>query len=155
MANADTPGFRARDLAGFAETYRSRVSAEMRGTRPGHLTGASWGGAERAVDDGGEPAPNGNTVSLEEEMIRIAETRRDFDVSLAVTRSAIARATEMARPPLMQNPTAQQIVENCETLPMLGDWRLVIVQGLALLESGKAKDEAQVKNLVDWILSVK
>ena len=26
---------------------------------------------------------------------------------------------------------------------MMGDWRLVIVQGLALLESGKAKDEAQ------------
>ena len=90
VANADTPGFRARDLAGFAETYRSRVSAAMRGTRPGHLTGASWGGAERAVDDGGEPAPNGNTVSLEEEMIRIAETRRDFDVSLAVTRSAMS-----------------------------------------------------------------
>ena len=47
---------------------------------------------------------------------------------------------------------AQQIVENCETLPMLGDWRLVIVQGLALLESGKAKDEAQEsKTLVDYI----
>lgn len=90
VANADTPGFRARDLAGFAETYRSRVSAEMRGTRPGHLTGANWGGAERVLDDGGEPAPNGNTVSLEEEMIRIAETRRDFDVSLAVTRSAMS-----------------------------------------------------------------
>ena len=90
VANADTPGFRARDLAGFAETYRSRVSAEMRGTRPGHLTGATWGGAERVLDDGGEPAPNGNTVSLEEEMIRIAETRRDFDVSLAVTRSAMS-----------------------------------------------------------------
>ena len=43
----------------------------------------------------------------------------------------------------MQSPTAQQIIENCETLPMMGDWRLVIVQGLALLESGKAKDEAQ------------
>ena len=52
----------------------------------------------------------------------------------------------------MQNPTAQQIVENCETLPMLGDWRLVIVQGLALLESGKAKDEAQEsKTLVDYM----
>ena len=52
----------------------------------------------------------------------------------------------------MQNPTAQQIVENCETLPMLGDWRLVIVQGLALLESGKTKDEAQEsKTLVDYI----
>ncbi len=43
----------------------------------------------------------------------------------------------------MQSPTAQQIIENCETLPMMGDWRLVVVQGLALLESGKAKDEAQ------------
>ncbi|MFR2149794.1 MAG: DNA polymerase III subunit delta [Christensenellales bacterium] len=52
----------------------------------------------------------------------------------------------------MQNPTAQQIVENCETLPMMGDWRLVIVQELALLESGKAKDEAQEsKTLCDYI----
>ena len=90
VANADTPGFRARDLAGFAEAYRSRVSAEMRGTRAGHLTGITWGGAAPVKDDGGEPAPNGNTVSLEEEMFRIAETRRDFDVSLAVTRSAMS-----------------------------------------------------------------
>ena len=90
VANADTPGFRARDLAGFAETYRSRVSIEMRGTRPGHLTGNSWGGAERIEDTGGEPAPNGNTVSLEEEMIRVAATRREFDMSLAVTRSAMS-----------------------------------------------------------------
>ena len=90
VANADTPGFRARDLAGFAETYRSRVSIEMRGTRPGHLTGNSWGGAERIEDTGGEPAPNGNTVSLEDEMIRVAATRREFDMSLAVTRSAMS-----------------------------------------------------------------
>lgn len=90
VANADTPGFRARDLAGFADTYRSRVSAEMRSTRPGHLTGNSWGGADRIEDAGGEPAPNGNTVSLEEEMIRIAATRREFDMSLAVTRSAMS-----------------------------------------------------------------
>lgn len=43
----------------------------------------------------------------------------------------------------MQSPTAQQIIENCETLPMMGDWRLVVVQGLDLLESGNVKDEAQ------------
>ena len=43
----------------------------------------------------------------------------------------------------MQSPSAQQIIENCETLPMMGDWRLVVVQGLELLESGKVKDEAQ------------
>ncbi|RCW82063.1 FlgB family protein [Paracoccus lutimaris] len=90
VANADTPGFRSRDLAGFASTYRSQVSAEMRSTRPGHMTGVSWGGdTGRVMDDGGEPAPNGNTVSIEEEMIRIAEARREFDISLAVTRSAM------------------------------------------------------------------
>lgn len=58
--------------------------------RPGHLTGVSWGAESgRVVDDGGEPAPNGNTVSVEEEMIRTAEARREFDVS-AVTRSAMS-----------------------------------------------------------------
>lgn len=44
---------------------------------------------------------------------------------------------------VMQSPGAQQIIENCETLPMMSDYRLTIVQGLALLETGKAKDEAQ------------
>lgn len=91
VANADTPGFRSRDLAGFAETYRSQVSTEMRASRPGHLTGVSWGGDRaRTVDDQGEPAPNGNTVSLEEEMIRTAETRREFDLAVAVTRSSMS-----------------------------------------------------------------
>ena len=41
----------------------------------------------------------------------------------------------------MQSPTAQQIIENCETLPMMGDWRMVIVQELALLGGGKPQDE--------------
>ena len=91
VANADTPDFKARDLSDFASTYRSQVSAEMRSTRSGHLTGVSWGAESgRVVDDGGEPAPNGNTVSVEEEMIRTAEARREFDVSLAVTRSAMS-----------------------------------------------------------------
>ena len=91
VANADTPGFRSRDLAGFAETYRSQVSTEMRASRPGHLTGVSWGGdSARTVDDQGEPAPNGNTVSLEKEMIRTAETRREFDLAVAVTRSSMS-----------------------------------------------------------------
>ncbi len=90
VANADTPDFKSRDLSGFAETYRSHVSAEMRATRQGHLTGLSWGGAQRVEDAGGEPAPNGNTVSIEDEMIRIASARREFELSLAVTRSAMS-----------------------------------------------------------------
>ena len=91
VANADTPGFRSRDLAGFSDSYRAQDATGMRAARPGHLTGFGWGGsAQRVMDDGGEPAPNGNTVSLEEEMVRIAGARRQFDLSLAVTRSSLS-----------------------------------------------------------------
>ena len=38
VANADTPGYRARDLALFAETFAARRYAQgMRATRPGHF----------------------------------------------------------------------------------------------------------------------
>lgn len=90
VSNADTPGFRARDLGRFAETYRSGVADELRATRPGHVTGISWGGTGRPQDTGDEPAPNGNTVSIEEEMIRTAQARREFDISIAVTRSSLS-----------------------------------------------------------------
>ncbi|WP_028717043.1 FlgB family protein [Paracoccus sp. J39] len=90
VANADTPGFRSRDLAGFAETYRTHVTEGMHASRPGHLTGVGWGNDKgRVLDDGGEPSPNGNTVSLEEEIFRSAAAKREFDLSLAVTKSSL------------------------------------------------------------------
>ena len=49
----------------------------------------------------------------------------------------------------MQSPSDQQIIENCETLPMMGDWRLVVVQGLELLESGKQKGRLTTKEISD------
>lgn len=90
VANADTPGFRARDLGRFAETYNSDAATHMRSTRPGHATGLGWGGNAGAKDAGGEPAPNGNTVSVEEEMIRTAQARREFDIAISVTRSSLS-----------------------------------------------------------------
>ncbi|WP_323008447.1 FlgB family protein [Paracoccus sp. (in: a-proteobacteria)] len=91
VANADTPGFRSRDLASFAETYQNQVATGMRATRPGHLTGAGWGSDTAPIKDaGGEPAPNGNTVSLEEEVFRSAAAKRQFDLSLAVTKSSLS-----------------------------------------------------------------
>ncbi|MBD9526306.1 FlgB family protein [Paracoccus sp. PAR01] len=90
VANADTPGFKSQDLARFSETYRSGVSTELRATRPGHVTGISWGGQNREIDAGGEPAPNGNSVSIEDEMIRVAQAKKEFDLSLAVTRASLS-----------------------------------------------------------------
>ena len=44
---------------------------------------------------------------------------------------------------ILSAPSAQQIVESCETLPMMSDYRLIVVRDCALCQSGKAKDEAQ------------
>lgn len=44
---------------------------------------------------------------------------------------------------VLSSPTAQQIIESCETLPMMSDYRLIVVRDCMLCQSGKAKDEAQ------------
>ncbi|MDS9466311.1 FlgB family protein [Paracoccus sp. MBLB3053] len=90
VANSDTPGFRARDVEGFSDQFRSGGGFELRMTDGRHLNTTGWIDRANVRDAGGEPAPNGNTVSLEEEMVRSADARRAFDLSVAVTRSALS-----------------------------------------------------------------
>ena len=90
VANADTPGFRARDLRPFAETYRNAGANPIRATRAGHFTSSDAGGAAaRVTEDQGGLAPNSNSVSLEDEMVKNAETKRQHDISIAVYRSSL------------------------------------------------------------------
>ncbi|MDO5604330.1 MAG: FlgB family protein [Paracoccus sp. (in: a-proteobacteria)] len=90
VANADTPGFRARDARPFAETYRHSGAVLMRATRPGHLAAmpAATATARLREDEGGR-APNGNSVSLEAEMVKSAEVKREHDLSVAIYKSAL------------------------------------------------------------------
>ena len=68
-----------------------------------------------------------------------------------IRRSAVAKLREKVLMPGLEDmnetvlsaPTAQQIIESCETLPMMSDYRLIIVRDCALTQNGKAKDEAQ------------
>ncbi len=85
VAQADTPGYRAMDLPSFAESYGE--AGALRATRPGHLdAGPGW--QTPAPRDAGLPAdPNGNSVSLEAEMVRAAAARQDHEMALAVYRS--------------------------------------------------------------------
>ena len=56
---------------------------------------------------------------------------------------------------VMSAPSAQAVIESCETLPMMSDYRLIIVRDCALLENGKAKDEAQDSQLLcDYLTRV-
>ena len=61
----------------------------------------------------------------------------------ALEKKTMAPGLEIVNKTVLSSPTAQQIIEGCETLPMMSDYRLIIVRDCALLAAGKARDEAQ------------
>jgi flagellar basal-body rod protein FlgB len=89
IANADTPGYRGRDLLPFAEAYAeaARSPLDAPRTRPGHLDLARPGALRFGVIDSAAPgtlSPNGNTVALEDQMLRSAELKLQHDMAVAV-----------------------------------------------------------------------
>lgn len=95
IAHADTPGYKAADLPAFADTYRGLAAGGLRQTRPGHLAGFGMQAASLPRPSPGTAAPNGNTVSLEAEMVKAAQARQDHEMALAIYRgtSAVVRAS--------------------------------------------------------------
>lgn len=92
VANADTPGFKSYDVRPFSESYDQAETAPMRATRSNHYAEASWSSTgSRVIEDKSvEAAPNGNSVSVEEEMFRIASNRREHEMSVSIYRSALS-----------------------------------------------------------------
>ncbi|SDY67083.1 FlgB family protein [Citreimonas salinaria] len=87
IANADTPGYRARDLPDFATTVQNRLM-DQRATREAHMNG-SRGSLVVAETRREAQDPNGNTVSLELEMIEAVEAKRQNDRAMAIYRNAM------------------------------------------------------------------
>lgn len=86
VANADTPGYKARDMPAFAEVYATE-RLEMRATRPGHLNAPSRAALPIPDTSRGRESPNGNSVSLEAEMVKSVEARQNHDMALAIYRA--------------------------------------------------------------------
>lgn len=87
VANADTPEFKAMDLPSFAESYREG-NLDLRATRPQHFgTAADADPQLLPRRSKGADAPNGNTVSLEQEMVKMAAVRQDHEMALAIYRN--------------------------------------------------------------------
>jgi flagellar basal-body rod protein FlgB len=86
IAHADTPGYRAMDLPDFAQVYTD-AGTRMRTTRPGHLGQSDPAGGTVARPSVGSASPNGNTVSLEQEMVKMVEVRQQHEMALAIYRS--------------------------------------------------------------------
>lgn len=91
MANADTPGYAARDIAPFAETVKGgQTQFVPRQTRAGHIGESAAGFAvqtrERAT---GVTDPNGNSVSLETEMLKAVDVKRQHDRAISIYKSSL------------------------------------------------------------------
>jgi flagellar basal-body rod protein FlgB len=102
VAHADTPGFRAQDVAAFDfGRIAAAGTVQPKATRPGHAVGPlPFGPPAAEVRDAPatDESPNGNTVSLEEQMVLAAETRGQFELAatlyakhLSLLRTAIGR----------------------------------------------------------------
>ena len=99
IANADTPQYRSEALEDFGQTLsRSGPTMTMATTRPGHQVRADAATGYRVFDRGVEPAPNGNTVSLEDELLDSVAVSGDhrkalaiYGHALSVLRSAVGR----------------------------------------------------------------
>lgn len=89
VANADTPGYRAMDMPDFGSVYDTKNQFGMRGTRPGHIVSASSHMIE-PVPSGSGMAPNGNDVSLDQQMMKAVAARQNHEMALAVYRSTSA-----------------------------------------------------------------
>lgn len=79
IANADTPGYNARDIKpiDFKKEVRRAKGLKMEVTSPVHLAGASRAASDFDVAKDRRPyetAPAGNSVILEEQMQKLNET---------------------------------------------------------------------------------
>lgn len=92
VANADTPGYRARDLAppNF-ERMLQAASVTLATTNPAHIA-AGGGGAQFGEDNDPryEARPRGNTVSHEDEMLKLASNQMDYDAAASVYTHSLA-----------------------------------------------------------------
>lgn len=88
VANADTPGYRPRDLPPFQRELEGALRARLARTHEGHLAGNAAAAAGAREDRrAAETTPDGNAVSLDREALRIADTDTAHALAMAVHRS--------------------------------------------------------------------
>lgn len=86
IANADTPGYRAVEMQPFQQVYKADQTQTMIATRSGHMGGVSSPLRATVSETMSEPSPNGNTVSIEEEMMNAVAISREHNRALAIYR---------------------------------------------------------------------
>lgn len=103
IAHANTPGYRAKELqgqdfSGLVEKLSGDVNNSMAGIEAELAKAASFDGqsgtlssSNYAINEikGSEESPNGNSVVLEEEMIKMADNQMQFNMASKLYRKNI------------------------------------------------------------------
>jgi flagellar basal-body rod protein FlgB len=102
VANADTPNYQARDLVApdFSSQLSTVGSIGLARTDPNHIAPEAGSGSEFANDTTNryEIRPRGNSVSHEDEMMKVANNQMDYEAvtqmythSLGLIKTALDR----------------------------------------------------------------
>lgn len=99
VASADVPGYTPRDLKpmDFAQTLKNSLrntASSLAVTNPRHIAmGSVRTGFEEQATPDAEASPNGNSVSLESEMIKVSDTQAQYQAAA----NLYAKAIEMMK----------------------------------------------------------
>ena len=90
IANSDTPDYKAKDLETFNPDTREQSRFEWSTTRKSHLTPSSVTSQLNIVQDATAGIePNGNSVSIDHEMLRAVDVQKQHSRAIAIYKSAM------------------------------------------------------------------
>ncbi len=90
LAQSDTAGYKARDIASFGEVYQGGPGLVLRQTRASHVASDVPPQALRPfIERGVDGDPNGNTVSIEGQMVKSAEIQTRHEMALSIYRTTL------------------------------------------------------------------
>ena len=103
VANADTPGYVARDLktpTDFAQALQGGGGVRLARTAPGHIAPAGPAVRfEAQASPDSETTLDGNAVVVEEQMLKMAESRMAYDTAISMYQKSMSLLRMAARPP--------------------------------------------------------
>lgn len=107
VANADTPGYAPHDLKPYS--FQAQMQAQASGastmavTQPGHMTPpharAASSTAKPVTTKDSETTLDGNSVVLEEEMLKMGQARMDYDAAISFYQKSLNLIRLAARAP--------------------------------------------------------
>jgi flagellar basal-body rod protein FlgB len=88
VANANTPGFRAKDVSAF-ESVLKETNIPMTSTNPMHFTEAPSETyvVDSEIDKGAAAQLSGNSVDLASELMKEGLVKRDYDLNTGIVKA--------------------------------------------------------------------